>query len=625
MHAGEARPQGRGPGELAGAVACVERDRAVGASGDHVAGAVAVPVAHVEQAVRADERDTRVDGGTEVEGAPVGDHDEGVVLDADEVGGGVAHQVAGTGHRAQRAHVGGRSDRRPEGAGSRGREDEDRTLGTPRDQVEAAVAVEVGAAGDPVVDAPRAGDGGPGTEAAVALALEEHEAPAVAGEEVDVAVAVLVAGADELHVAAHPLAQHDPLEAALRRTHECDELALVAGDQVVAAVPVEVADRGHQGVAAGRLDDLGGRLEACVALAGPDPEHALLGGGDQVDDPVTGDVGRDEDVLLVLPALGRDGGRLREGRETTGGDDEAAAVAGAADDHVGVRRAHEVGLRGGVADLDRRRSRSGPGGRGRRGRATRDGVRPDVGELGVEVPAGAGGRAGVAVAVDRRELRPAHLLGHRRGVDPVQAELPGEERAVGLEHHLGRLDDVEVADRRHRERVVVVAQGVGTDDGLVDPAVTPLPDPTEAVDEEVVADVAPAAGLHVVGVDAAEDPRHLRLGVVVGVDRVVHEAGADRAVAQGALVADRLVGTPLGAAEDRRLGGLARGLEGDLAGLLTGLLGALLELLVVRRVRVGLGRPRHRRRGSRSRWPRRGPARRRPWRGRRGGRRPSWP
>ncbi|CAM3908234.1 hypothetical protein NOZE110980_19715 [Nocardioides zeicaulis] len=66
-----------------------------------------------------------------------------------------------------------------------------------------------------------------------------------------------------------------------------------------------------------------------------------------------------------------------------------------------------------------------------------------------------------------------------------------------------------------------------------------------------------------VGVDAPDDRRDLRLGVVVGVDRVVHEAGADGAVAQRALVADALVGAPLGARVD---GGLRDGLRGPGAG-----------------------------------------------------------
>ncbi len=94
---------------------------------------------------------------------------------------------------------------------------------------------------------------------------------------------------------------------------------------------------------------------------------------------------------------------------------------------------------------------------------------------------------------------------------------------------------LEVADRRHRERVVVVVEGVGADDRAVDAAVPALPDPAEPVDEEVVADVGPAAGLRVVRVDAAQDARHLGARVVVGVDRVVDEAGVHLEVVQRAL------------------------------------------------------------------------------------------
>ena len=130
-----------------------------------------------------------------------------------------------------------------------------------------------------------------------------------------------------------------------------------------------------------------------------------------------------------------------------------------------------------------------------------------VGILRVEVLARARGRRRVAVAVDRLEVPLGDPLLGRRGVDAVQRELPGEQRGVGLDHRLAGLGDLVVADRRHREGVVVVAEGVRADDGAVDAAVPALPDPAEAVDQEVVADVAPAAGLHVVGVDAAQDAR----------------------------------------------------------------------------------------------------------------------
>ena len=114
--------------------------------------------------------------------------------------------------------------------------------------------------------------------------------------------------------------------------------------------------------------------------------------------------------------------------------------------------------------------------------------------------------------------------------------------------------DLVVADRRGREGVVVVAEGVGADHRAVDAAVPALPDPAEPVDEVVVADVAPAAGLHVVGVDAAQERRHLGPRVVVGVDGVVHEAGVHVAVVQRRRVAHPLVGAPLGARVDHRRG-----------------------------------------------------------------------
>ena len=177
---------------------------------------------------------------------------------------------------------------------------------------------------------------------------------AVASEHVGRAVAVLVADTDELAVVAHALGEHGPDEATLGGPEQGDHAALVPGHEVVASVLVDVADGGHQGVVLGGLDDLRGRLELAVALARADPEHALLAGGDQVEHAVAGQVGRDQHLGAVGPALGGDDGRLAEGGEATGGQDQSAAVAGAADDEVGIAGAHEVGLRGRVGDLERR-------------------------------------------------------------------------------------------------------------------------------------------------------------------------------------------------------------------------------------------------------------------------------
>src|SRR4029079_12015602 len=91
--------------------------------------------------------------------------------------------------------------------------------------------------------------------------------------------------------------------------------------------------------------------------------------------------------------------------------------------------------------------------------------------------------------------------------------------------------------------------GVRAADGLPDPTGTPLVHGAVAVDEEVVADVAPVAGLRVVRVDAAHDAGCLAAGVVVAACRVVDEDGLEGpAVARRpALVAEALVGAPLAA------------------------------------------------------------------------------
>ena len=228
------------------------------------------------------------------------------------------------------------------------------------------------------------------------------------------------------------------------------------------------------------------------------------------------------------------------------GTTNALAVARAPYDDVGRRCGRQIGLQ----------LPTGPAALGGGGQP------PDRRDLAVEVLARAQGRRRVAVAVDGLEPPLGDPLVGRRGIDAVQRELPGEQRGVGLDHRLAGLGDLVVADRRGGEGVVVVTEGVRTDDRAVDPAVPALPDPPEPVDQVVVADVAPAAGLHVVGVDAAQQGRHLGARVVVGVHGVVHEARVDVAVVQRGLAADLLVGAPLLAGVDHRLGGERRGGEG---------------------------------------------------------------
>ena len=95
-------------------------------------------------------------------------------------------------------------------------------------------------------------------------------------------------------------------------------------------------------------------------------------------------------------------------------------------------------------------------------------------------------------------------------------------------------------------------------DAAGDAAVAALVDGPVAVDQEVVADVAPVERLGVVGVDAADDRRSLRGGVAVGAGGVVHERHLDRGVV-GRPGAPGLVGAPGGAGHDRRLGRHRRG------------------------------------------------------------------
>ena len=89
---------------------------------------------------------------------------------------------------------------------------------------------------------------------------------------------------------------------------------------------------------------------------------------------------------------------------------------------------------------------------------------------------------------------------------------------------------------------------------LRDAAVPAFVDGAVAVDEEVVADVAPVQRLGVVGVDAADDGGSLRGGVAVAARGVVHEGHLDRRVV-GRAGPPGLVGAPVGAAHDRRPGG----------------------------------------------------------------------
>src|SRR5699024_12062521 len=105
------------------------------------------------------------------------------------------------------------------------------------------------------------------------------------------------------------------------------------------------------------------------------------------------------------------------------------------------------------------------------------------------------------------------------------------------------------AHHGHAERDVVVVRRVRTGHGPVQTAGTSFPHAAEPVDQHVVADIAPAAAEHVVGIDAANDARHLRLAVAVGPSRVVDDHPVDLTVGRGA-IANGLVSAPLLAAVD---------------------------------------------------------------------------
>src|SRR5665647_145065 len=100
-----------------------------------------------------------------------------------------------------------------------------------------------------------------------------------------------------------------------------------------------------------------------------------------------------------------------------------------------------------------------------------------------------------------------------RGSEPARAFFasaePGSGPDEGRGHRARDGGHVEVADRRSAEGVGVVVQRVCADDGTVDAAVATLPGPAEPVDQEVVADVVPAASVDVVRVDGPDDLRHL--------------------------------------------------------------------------------------------------------------------
>ncbi len=258
------------------------------------------------------------------------------------------------------------------------------------------------------------------------------------------------------------------------------------------------------------------------------------------------------------PRAARDGGRAHAVDEQFESADQRTRRGG--------RPVHRDGARGLVAGFHGERPAGDGGDREALDRA--GGQRPEGRKLRVELHARALGVEAVAVTgylAERVGLSGHELLArvvllgrarHQRGaagrVTAVLAELVGGHPGGRLQGGVRRAGVRVVADDRDAGRLVVETVGVRAHDGLVDATLPALEDRPALVDEEVVAEVAPAVGLHVVDVQGPYDGRGL--GAVVGAVRgVVHEDGLDHAAFQvdRALVVQGLVRPPPGARDDR--------------------------------------------------------------------------
>ena len=154
-------------------------------------------------------------------------------------------------------------------------------------------------------------------------------------------------------------------------------------------------------------------------------------------------------------------------------------------------------------------------------------ARPDAGVVDVAVA----GDAVQAVAGDR-----VGALGR----EEVRAEPPADELHRGVLHRRGRAHLVEVAHHgdAHVVGVHAVVAGVGAPDLEQRAAAAALEDLAVLVDQEVVADVAPATALHVVRLRRADDRLRVAARVAVAAGGVVEDhAPRLRAVARGVAAA----------------------------------------------------------------------------------------
>ena len=140
--------------------------------------------------------------------------------------------------------------------------------------------------------------------------------------------------------------------------------------------------------------------------------------------------------------------------------------------------------------------------------------------------------------------------------------LPGDDLGHGALHRGGERDRREVTDDRHPEGLLVEATGLGALGETGEAALAPLVDPPVAVDEEVVADVAPAPALGVKGEDRTHERRSLRGGVAVGIDGVVDDGRLESGELVRLARHEPLVGAPLRPGHDRRAGHRRRGRHG---------------------------------------------------------------
>jgi hypothetical protein len=109
----------------------------------------------------------------------------------------------------------------------------------------------------------------------------------------------------------------------------------------------------------------------------------------------------------------------------------------------------------------------------------------------------------MAIAPARHEREAA------RRVDVREVEPPGEQACERVLGDARWRAPFERADERDADRPGIEALCVGADDVPRDPAEPSLIDGSEAVDEEVVADVVPAVPLDVVELDRPDDRRRL--------------------------------------------------------------------------------------------------------------------